>query len=40
MSAAAASVLDELEAGAEKASAGRTLADLLAPLAPRATGAA
>ena len=40
VSAAAASVLDELEAGAEKASAGRTLADLLAPLAPRATGAA
>ena len=40
MSAAAAGVLDELEAGAEKSGAGRTLADLLAPLAARATRAA
>jgi hypothetical protein len=40
VSAAAAAVLDEIDAGAEKSGAGRTLADLLAPLAARATGAA
>jgi hypothetical protein len=34
--AAADRVLGELEAAAEKAAAGRTLADLIAPLAPRA----
>lgn len=40
VSAAAASVLEALEAGAEKGIAGRTLADLLEPLAPRSQGVA
>ncbi len=40
VSAVAAGVLDELEASAEKGGAGRSLADLLAPLAARATRAA